>query len=430
MSSRRTLVAALLLLGAPRLCWSAPTTLSMDQAVGVALKRNRDAIAARLEIDAAKVERIGAGLYPNPLLSIAVGNLVLGAANSQQATPPVRAGFFGQTITTIGVSEILDVWAKRNLHIRVADQNIEVSRLVVEDALREITAAVRAAFADVVREQYERALSRETHERHQQTVRLSRARQAAGEISAAELNKIELEGLRYQSAAIDAETELLLARQKLAALMGLGGSGELPERMLEESPPVRELALEPLIARALQHRPDLRALGAVRDRARLSVRSARRDAFPDLTLGVAYTHDEFTVSGDNPSWMTLSLSLPIPIFDRNQDHIARARLELQKVENAAARLQIQIRREVADAVGQATRSKRMLEVFQGGGMLKRADTALRVAERSWKAGAISLLELLEAQRTYIETQAQFLRVKYDYQQATINLVRAVGGRPE
>jgi outer membrane protein, heavy metal efflux system len=429
MSARRVLLLAVLL-GVPRSAWSAPTTLSMDQAVGVALRRNRDVIAARLEIDAAKVERIGAGLYPNPLLSITMGNLVLGTSNAQGGPVPVRASFFGQTVTTVGVSELLDVWAKRNLHIRVADQNIEVSRLLVEDALREITSAVRAAFAEVIREQHERALSRETYDRHQQTVRLSRARQAAGEISAAELNKIELEGLRYQSAVIDAETELLLARQKLAALMGLSGSAELPEQMLEESPPVRALALDALVARALQQRPDLRALAAARERASLALRSARRDAFPDLTFGVAYTHDEFTVSGDNPNWLTLSLSLPLPIFDRNQDRIARARLETQKVDNAAARLQIQIRREVAGAVGQATRSMRMLEVFQGGGMLRRADTALRVAERSWKAGAISLLELLEAQRTYIETRAQFLRVKYDYQQATINLVRAVGGRTE
>ena len=59
-------------------------------------------------------------------------------------------------------------------------------------------------------------------------------------------------------------------------------------------------------------------------------------------------------------------------------------------------------------------------------MLARAETALRVAEKSYRAGAISLLELLEAQRTYLDTQAQYLRALYDFRQATVDVAHAVG----
>ena len=63
-------------------------------------------------------------------------------------------------------------------------------------------------------------------------------------------------------------------------------------------------------------------------------------------------------------------------------------------------------------------------------MLDRADNSLKVAERSYKAGAISLLELLEAQRTFLETRAQYLRAQYDHRQARIDLRRAVGSDPK
>ena len=59
-------------------------------------------------------------------------------------------------------------------------------------------------------------------------------------------------------------------------------------------------------------------------------------------------------------------------------------------------------------------------------MLDRAENSLRVAEKSYKAGAISLLELLEAQRTYLDTRAQYLRALYDFRQATIDVNHAVG----
>jgi outer membrane protein TolC len=60
------------------------------------------------------------------------------------------------------------------------------------------------------------------------------------------------------------------------------------------------------------------------------------------------------------------------------------------------------------------------------GMQEKAETALRVAEKSYKAGAISLLELLEAQRTYLDTRGRHLRALHDLRQANIDVTHAVG----
>jgi cobalt-zinc-cadmium efflux system outer membrane protein len=423
--------------------------MTMDEAVAVALQRNRDIIAARLEIEASQLDVVAARIYPNPQLQYTAGNLVLGAANPQGTMPPVTAGFFGQPVQSIGVAEIIDVWSKRSARTDAANQGVEHRKLLSEDALREIVYAVRSSFADVVREQSERDLAHEIADRYADTVRLSQARYRAGDISEADLRTIELEGLRYQNDVIDADTELDVARQKLAALLALPSVSALgPDKMVGvDVRPVFDIVR--LTAEALERRPDLRAAGAARVLAEAQLTAAEREIYPDITLGASYTHSDFTISGDNPNTLALSLSLPLPLFDRNQANVGRARLDIRRAENDGERLRIEVAHQVAEAVRKAQRALTLLGVYEGptpgmppapapvpalattgtkdtGGMLSRAETALRVAEKSFKAGAISLLELLEAQRTYLDTRAHYLKAVYDFRQAAVDVTHAVG----
>src|SRR5450432_3281985 len=387
--------------------------LTQEQAVSVALTRNREAIAARLEIEGAELDVVAARVYPNPTLSYAVGNLVLGKGNKEDPMN-LHPGFFDQPVQSVGVTQVLDLWSKRGARTRVADEGVVKRRLLTEDALREIAYAVRSAFADLSREQTERDLAREVAARYADTVRLSQSRFRAGDISEAELRKIELEGLRYGNAVVDAEMEWEVSRQKLAALMGLPSSREIPERVTDAA--------------------------------------ARREAYPDFEVGASYNHSGFQISGDNPNTLGVSLSLPLPIFDRNQAGIGRAALDVRRADNDKERLQLAVEHEVTEAVRRAARAQELLRIYEGdvgagpvtpvppplatsathdaGGMLKRAEIALSVAEKSYKAGATTLLDLLEAQRTFLDTRAQYLRVLYDFRQAAIDVTHAVGeGRP-
>ena len=419
--------------------------LAMDEAVAIALQRNRDVIAAKLEIEGAELDVVAARIYPNPQFSYNLGNLVLGAANPQPPSlPPVTSGFFGQTQQSFGVSELIDVWAKRSARIRAAERGVDRRRFLTEDALREIVYGVRSAFDDLVREQDEDRLAHEVADRYAQTIKISQARYKAGDISEADLRKIELEGLKYANDVIDADMELDVARGKLAALLALPSARDLPGGGTVVAPDGQRAAhdLGQMLAQALQNRPDLRAAGAARTQAEAAIDAAKREVFPDLTFGATYTHSDFTVSGDNPNALALSLSLPLPIFDRNQANIGRARLDLRRAENDGERLRIEVMREVSEAVRKTERSATLLAVFEKpaggvvpgtpigtgdkGGMIERAETALKVAEKSYRAGAISLIELLEAQRTYLDTRAQYLRALYDFRQATVDVSHAVG----
>lgn len=414
--------------------------LTVEQAVAIALQRNRDVIAAKMEIEAAQLDVVAARIYPNPNVQVGVGNLVLGKANDQMGALQSQPGVLGQPVVSAGISEIIDVWSKRGARIRAADRGVEQRRYLTEDALREVVYAVRSAFADAVRAQSERDMAKEVAGRYADTVRLSQSRFRAGDIAESELRKIELEQLRYENAVLDAALQVDIARQRLVALLGLGPDEGLPGGKLVELEVQPTFDVKQLTAQALEHRPDLRAATVGRSAAEARLSSAERDAYPDLTLGATYTHSDFTVSGDNPNSLGLSLSLPLPLFDRNQANIARARLDIRHSENDSLRLRLVIENEVAQAVRKAERSQALLAVFEKpgggglsssatsdtGGMLSRAETALRVAEKSYKAGAISLLELLDAQRTYLDTRAQYLHARQDFRQAAIDVAHAVG----
>jgi len=397
----------------------------------VALRRNRDAIAARLEIDGAALDVVAARLYPNPSLQYSVGNLVLGSANTQAGQVTGAPGFFGQPVQSIGVSQLIDVWQKRSARVRAADASLARRRFLTEDALREIAYGVRTAFAAVARKQEELDLAIEISERYGETVRLSRSRFAAGDISEADLRKIELEGLKYQNQIVDARLELDLSRAALAALLALPSARDLPARVtIEGGRPTFDFARLAAVAR--EQRPDLKAVRAGRSAAAAELTAAEREIMPDLTVGAAYTHSAFTVSGDNPNTLALSIGLPLPLFDRNQANIGRARLDQRRVDNEEGRLLLAIAQELDEAALRVDRSRKLLAVFEGtpaegNGLLARAETALRVSERSYKAGAISLLELLDAQRTYLQARGDYLRAANDFRQAAIDVTHAVGG---
>jgi outer membrane protein, heavy metal efflux system len=429
--------------GATDATWAAPVpgldagrasagALTMEQAVAVALRRNRDVIAAKLDVEEADYDRVAARMYPNPVLSYQVGNLVIGAGNpyNMQSGAPSNPGMFSQTVHSVGVSEIIDVWSKRTARTRAAEASIRLRRLQLEDALREISYAVRSAFADVLREQSQRSFAREVRDRYAETVRLSQARFHAGEISEAEFRKIELEGLKYQNAVVDADMEFDLCRQRLAALLGFAAPGALPESLAESELAPLSRSLSELTDEALATRPDVVAVRQEKNAASAALGAAEREAYPDLTLGLGYTHSEFIVSGDNPNTFSVGAAIPLPLFDRNQANVGRAEVGIRRAANDAVRLELTVRHDVAEAVRRFERATALMDIFSTGGMLERAETSLKVAEKSYKAGAVSLLELLEAQRTYLETRDEYLSARYDQQQSAVDLIHAIGKRPQ
>jgi cobalt-zinc-cadmium efflux system outer membrane protein len=244
----------------------------------------------------------------------------------------------------------------------------------------------------------------------------------AGDIAQADLAKIELEALRAKNAAIAARAELEQARQGLAARMGLMDPLLLPQHLTLPQQPAQQIqAVEALMATALHQRPDLAAVGAQMERADAEARLASREALPDVRLGVSYSRSHFMISGDNPHTLGFNVGMPLPVLDRNQPGRARAQLARQQARNDQGLLRIEVQRQVSQAVSRLQRAQAGLACFEGEGMLQKAERARSVAHRALSNGAFSLLDVLEAERTALEVQAEHLAMQYALHQAFVDI---------
>jgi cobalt-zinc-cadmium efflux system outer membrane protein len=131
------------------------------------------------------------------------------------------------------------------------------------------------------------------------------------------------------------------------------------------------------------------------------------------------------VSGDNPQSLGLTLSVPLPLFSRNQGEIAKARALLARAEDAARAAEAGVSHDVTAAHARYAAAAEKVARYDGGA-LARAERSLAVSERTYRSGDRSLLEFLEAQRTFIAVRSDYLDTMYELRAARLELEQAVG----
>jgi len=388
--------------------------LTMDEAIARMRAQSPDVLAAALKVKAAEGDLRTAGAYPNPTLSVGLGNFAIGRTN-----PPGLGA--GETVVVQGgLSEELELWGKRPARIAQAQSAIASAQSARGDLERTATFEVRRRFLDVLVATERRRLARENLDRYRETVRVSQARARSGDISPADFNKIALEQRGFEREVADADLE---RQQAMAALLPLIGSEG------DDVEPVGSLALPPvpgtsaaLVDDALAKRPDLHEAESDVEAADAALELAHAEAWPNPTVGVGYTHSQFTVSGDLADQIGANVSIALPVANRNQGAIERAEAEALTAREAVHKLRLTIPREVQTALAAYASAKARVDRFEHQ-FLKQAEAARKAAEVSYRDGAVSLLELLEAERTYIATQRDYLDALRDGHTAAYDVIR-------
>jgi cobalt-zinc-cadmium efflux system outer membrane protein len=391
-------------------------TVTLAEALQLLETQNPDALAAGLQVAEAEAEKVAARVYPNPLLSGDTANIAAGRTN-----PPGLS--VGQTIaTTVRVDQLFVLWGKRHLRIESAETGIASAKEQRRDALRLLQAAVKDTFYRCLHDQRQLAFAEDNREHYQQVVALNERRFHSGDISEAEFRKIALEQLKYISQVEDARRALAESQQLLGRLLGIGGAVAATGDLAAPAIAVRtDNALET----AMENRPDWAALQRARERAELELQLARRERYPDVTLGTDYTNSQFAAGGNIRNTLGFGFSVPVPVLNQNQGEIAKAEVALRQTENDQARLRLDVAQEVQTAVASYESTQRLRQTFESG-YLDDAKVTLAAAEASYRAGAASLIELLDAERTYTATQTDYLDALFASQSSLVALEKALG----
>lgn len=393
-----------------------PQRVTLEQALDLLQSQNPDALAARLQIAQAEAERLTAGLYANPTLSVDTDDIAVG-----RTTP--RGLSVGQTIgASARIDQPLVLWGKRRLRIENAEAGIAGAKEQERDTLRQLRSAVKDAFYGALHDERLLAFTSANRERYEKIVSLNERRFHSGDISEVEFRKIELENLKRLTEEEDARRTLVERQQLLGRLIGGGQPVQAAGSLTAPDVDVKEAQV---LNEAMESRPDLVALQHARDQAQLALTLARRERYPDVTIGADYVHSQFVISGDNRNSVGFGFSVPLPLLNQNQGEIAKAEVGLRQAETELKRLRLDITQEVNDAVERYQSARRLWRTYESG-YLENAKVVVEAAETAYRVGGASLLEFLDAERTYAATQTDYVDTVFAVRAGLIALEKAVG----
>ncbi len=400
-----------------------PSVLTLDDAVRIFRERGFDLLLANAQVASAQADEQMAGALPNPQLSFSAGHAFSYDATCPGCSP--NAYTVGVTDPSV-LSDLLT--GKRGLRVDVARAALAAARRSREDALRTLLVQVKQAVLDASFQQAQRDFAQEVADSTEHTRALIEKRLQAGAISEAELARAEVAALEARQALRLANQSFLAARLQVAFLLGVREI--LPEfqvdpKLLDRPLPPPAEQPEQLVQQALKARPDLLALDQQVERAQTAISLARRQRVPDFSLSAQYQQQGTGNNAIQPGTLTVGVQLPVPVLYQQQGEIAKAEADLrsQTVQRDKAHAQVLLDVQAARAAVDANRElvERMRERI-----LDRAKRARDLVQVQYEKGAASLLELLDAQRTWVQTHAEYLRDLHDFWLATFQFEAAMG----
>src|SRR5277367_3076364 len=394
----------------------ASVTVSLDDAIQMALVHNHNMLAARTTIQQSEAEEVTANLRPNPVL--------IGDAQFLPIFQPSQfsADYIDDTAQfDLGVSYLFERGKKRQHRLQAARDVTAVTRSQVTDNERSLTFSVASQFINVELAESTLALATQDFESFQNTVEITEARYKAGDISEDDLLKIKLQMLQFQTDVSAAKLARVQGLSDLRQLLGYESiTADYDVAGAFDYQPVKG-NLEDFEAKALQNRPDLRAAqqGVVAASSQHELQKAIGKR--DVTGQANYTHVSYTNS------VSLFGQIQLPIFDRNQGEIARAGYAVTQAQEQEKFANGQVLTDVRDAF-ESLRSNDQIVGLYRSGYLDQAQQSRDISEYAYRHGAASLLDFLDAERSYRSTQLAYRQALASYLLALEQLRQAVGTR--
>src|SRR6202051_900406 len=392
------------------------TRITLDQAVDLALAHNHSLKATRTMILQNQAQEITANLRPNPTLGV----------DTQFIPFFSPQDFSGENLDEtqqfdIGISYLFERGHKRQRRLQAARDQTAVTRAQVADAERTLAFNVGQQFVSVLLAESTLQFALQDLKGFQQTVDIANAQYKAGYIGEGDYLKIKLQLLQFQT---DGSSARLAKAQALVGLRESLGYNAVPADYVV----IGDLSYQPLTtnledlqARALRERPDFRAAELGITAAQSQILLAKANATVDVNGTYDFTH----VSGENTA--SIFANFELPIFNRNQGEIARTGHALTQAQEQQQSSSDTVLSDVANAY-EAVRSNEEVVQLYTSGYLKQAQDSRDISEYAYKRGAASLLDYLDAERSYWSVQLAYRQALASYMTALEQLKEAEGTR--
>ena len=405
------------LTGATSAASAADKNFSVQQAVEYSLQNNGDLKALREEKGVREAGKIRADLYPNPVLEM-------------DGTTGEFSGSPSENRISVGISQEFLTMGKRGKRLRVAEKELEGFDRQFDNSGRLLVEEVKATFYDLLLAEKKVELAERSIALNNQLLEVTKQRLEAGDIPELEVNLARVEVARSEGRKVDAERELYPAKARLLALMGLSpDQGAGFSGSLEVKPFTRSL-LE-LKELALAKRPDVRALEVETAKGDAEIALARAGRIPNITAGLGYQRENTAIEvggndvKDRDNLIGLKLSIPIPLFDRNQAGIREAQARKGSAKNRYIFARTVVEREVEAAYARLTTTEKSLSIYAKD-IIPQLEENLKLVQEAYRLGEVGILTVIEEQKKFFEVNDGYLTALYNRQTALVKLEAAVG----
>lgn len=348
-------------------------------------------------------------LPDNPILSVGVG-------------PGLNPG--GRHVdASLQLSQRVELAGERGLRLQAAGRTQQRLHAELQEARWEVHREVHAAFHRALVERERRGAAERLLRFQERLLDITRRRLQAGDVSPLAVRLAEGELSQARVSRIAAQQTYLHTQLALGGVAGWP-SAHPPEPAGELDVPRDPPDHAALSEVAWAHQPRLQTLHSAQVEAAAWARAADRDAFPEPSLGLQITREGFP-AGPPETQVLGVLSLPLPLFQRNQGERAatRARERIAGAERAAFGAQLDYRIE-QDRTAVLTAAERVRTY--GSEILPTFEENLRLIQRAFELGEIDILQVSVARERFLRIQTDALDAYVDYFQAVADLEASIG----
>jgi cobalt-zinc-cadmium efflux system outer membrane protein len=383
-------------------------TVNLKECIKIAIENNLQIATARKGLGIADADRIKASLLlpSNPEVKTEIG-----ARESSSER---------HTDYTIALSQEIEVYGQRRKRINVANKKIEKVKFEITDVERNVIANVKSSYYEVLTSLEIVKLQSYVEGIFKRLWNATMEKYKAGAISALELNSMKI---RYGLA----KQQLLAAKKNnqnslLNLKLLLGKSNDEPLSLKGDLMyQALQVNLEDLLTSAYETRPDLKAMELEKERASREISLRKAERIPNPDLSGFFTREE----GGADDIVGGEISISIPIWDRKQSELKKARTAKDVADINIKNKYLEIQKEVETAYRSFMAEKEGIAIYTDE-IMPQVDENLKLNEISYKEGKINFIGFLTVQSDLIETKAAYLNTLLAYNRAIINLETVSG----
>ncbi|RFS26937.1 TolC family protein [Chitinophaga silvatica] len=395
------------------LALKAQDNLTLLQALESAKHNNPFLKPASLDISIAQSDVLTAGLRPNPVLN----NQTLQLLSSKYFEPGTK--FYNSHNNQLWwqLTKEFQFSGQRKLKQEVANKNVITAEKSYADIERNVLTDAGNKWLDVWYNKINLLIVQEARNNIDSLLKIQQIRLKNQVISTSDLLRTQLLLDQYQLQAKTASQEYANTLQQLKLSLGRTDNMDINESdtVINDEATGK---VDSLLQISLAQRPDVQVVQSNIESAKSNIKLQKALGKPVPELGVIY-NPQNTIQ-----YAGLYGTIPLPFFNRNQGEIRKSKIQLQQSEQSLVAIQQQVQTEVKNAWNSYQLSKETVAKYKS--ILEKSEEVLQAVRYSYTRGGTTIIDFLDAQRTWFDTQKTYYEALYNYRKNYLQLLSVTG----